>query len=213
MKATRNKIFAFPKKLREDIDKLILEGQGISVVRDYIKNNAKDQKVSVPTIRAYRDMILKGTSQIVATDQDIIGMERELADIQKEQEMLESSYISDKSAYIDALSFKVSKKLAMFERLDMTHHNLDLKKERVYQTYINIARELVETKAKLSGEISSDNNLVVTIVQNRMDGFNKLVLETLKEVCPDKIIQFQDVFKKKFGEMKDDILNFAKKVN
>ena len=208
-----NKIVSFPKGLREEIDGLILAGKANKEVRDYIENNNKEFLVSIPTIKAYRNLLTRGTTKIVPMKDQMAQEEKDLLDIQQEQAKLDSSYIQDKGAYIDILILKVNRKLCIFDELDRIWKQLDLKKERVYQAYISSARELVETKARLSGEVSSDTNIMVNITQDKIDKFNKIVHETLKEICPEKLMQFQEVFKKKWLEMKDEALGFAKKIN
>lgn len=224
MRAFTNKILSFSKKVREEIDSMIEKNASPGVIRRNLMNNFKDEvdTLDIKTIRSYINYVKNGhvnvnvkNTSIVPFEKQTEKLEQELAEIQNEQSQLESSYITDKNAYIDILVFKVNKKLGMLENLDKIWGNIDLRKESLYHKYISLAKDLVETKAKLSGEISSDSNIVVNIMNSKLSEFNRIVYEAVKEVCPEKLIQFQEVYKRKYMEMKSNEVedNTSKKVN
>ena len=194
-----NKIITFPDETRESIDKLIMQGVGSRQILAYLKSNHPKIKISQPTVDKYIKIFKTGTDSHSLTEIAEIE-EKDLAVIQKEVEDVDMVYATDKPAYIDTLIYKVNQKLIMLDRHDRIWGRLDLRKESVYKGYIELAMKLSESKAKLEGELQGDNNIVVNILNSSMGNMTKIVFDTAKQVCPEKLLEFKEVFKKKFSE-------------
>jgi hypothetical protein len=69
------------------------------------------------------------------------------------------------------------------------------------RSYIEEARHLIETLAKLSGELGDEQNVVVNVVQMELVKFFKVIQEIVLELCPDKLPQFKEKIKEKFKEI------------
>jgi hypothetical protein len=209
-----NKILEFDKKIRDKIDGMILEGASAGTVRRYLLKNHKKEigNISHPTVSLYVKWVNagKGTKENVASkaivEKEVNNLEQELAEIKKEQDNLDSLVFTDKVAAIDALILKVNRKLALYEVLDRKYNDLNIKKDRVYLAFIDEDKELIEAKARLSGEMQSETNIVLNLWQSQIDAFNRLVFETLKEVCPEKMIEFQEAYKRRYLESKGRIV-------
>ena len=141
--------------------------------------------------------------QPVDTDKESEELEKGLVEIQNGQSQLESTSISDKSAYLDVLIFKVNKKLIWLDKLDtLSGGRLNVKREQFYPMYIKLGKELTEAKAKIGGELVDEQNITVNIMSTWMGEFNRLVYDTIKTVCPEKLLEFQEVYKRKYLESK-----------
>lgn len=222
MKKFRSKVFTLSQSTIKKIDKMIEEGVGYYLIHKNLVNNHKEEigTLSKNTLREYVEYVKNGRmGKPDKTDKSIEVLEKECNEIETEKSLLESTAITDKGAYVDLLIFKVNKKLAWLDRLDsLSGGRLDIKRENVYIKYIDMAKELIEFKAKLGGEIDDGNSIIVNILNTHMGWFQRVVYDSLKEVCPEKLIEFQEVYKRKYLETKKEMfgegtVELPKKIN
>ena len=212
MTAFRNKVLKFSTKTRNEIDKRIQEGIGSAYILAYLKENHKDEigKLSRETVDSYIKYVKNG--YMGKPDEDVskalTTVENELAEIEKEQQQLETTAVTDKAAYIDVLIFKINKRLTWLANLDVADGGrLNTQKEHIRIKYLQLAETFTMDKAKLGGEVDTGTNIVVNVLQSRMGMYNRIVFKTVKEVCPDKLIEFQEAFKKNYLEAKGEMGN------
>ena len=207
-KAFQNKILSFTTKLQNEIKGRVDNGVGDMFIYNFLKKHHADEigSLAKSTLIAFIKHYKKSKGECPASETSLAEASKELAEIEQEQERLESTAVTDKSGYLEALKFKVNARLAWLSRLDVVDGRLNPQKEQIRIKYITLGKELTMEQAKLGGEVDSGTDIVVNLLQARMPIFHRAVQATVKEVCPDKMIEFQEVFKKKFAEKQVEFL-------
>lgn len=210
-KQKRNLIFTFPSDIRAEIDRRIGEGCGNWVIHKYLKDNHSKVLKKIPcaeTVKSYMDIFKKDAGLVLSTVSDIYGSEESTLTAISNQ-VTELSILtadspevqSNKKMYLERLLATCASR--RFSYSNFQTYNMDPKKEKVIQDYISREQSIIETMAKMSGELNEDNTVVVNIVNVELSRMMKAVHDALRKVCPEKAMEFKDEFKRIYSEMKD----------
>lgn len=191
-KPFRNKLMFFPKNIVKDINDKIDEGWRECEIKKYLRGNYSKQIDPIPdktTIKFYVDHYLEEKKlkdqpkqnllQSLKTDASLTSMEADFArnDPSKKREILEG------------LIFKCNyrmEKLEEFLKISDFDDNR-AKYEIIILKYIGELRTIIETLAKLSGELKEEQTVVVNVVKQEMSLVFQVFSDVIKEIVPAKL--------------------------
>ena len=103
------------------------------------------------------------------------------------QNLPDSLVLEDKQLYIDALITKINARIRHFDEI-FVHTNrtgFDPKVDNIYQKYIELGKELTESKAKLAGELDTTKVTVVNIVDSQLSLLLDKIKCIVEKVAPE----------------------------
>jgi len=109
------------------------------------------------------------------------------------QNLPDSLVLEDKQLYIDALITKINARIRHFDEI-FVHTNrtgFDPKVDNIYQKYIELGKELTESKAKLAGELDTTKVTVVNIVDSQLSLLLDKIKCIVEKVAPEHLGEFK----------------------
>lgn len=182
---TRNKIETFPEDIRNEIDAMLLNNESISEVVRFLKDK---HKISIDrwTVSLYRRLFLRIDD--LSDDTEIVS-QSELNDIQ---------IIENKKRLLEDRIASCTKRIHEIQA--MNRRRFDPKWESFIISYTDLVRKMIETLSKLKEDFDNDAEQINNIAKSNLSKIMKCVYETVKTVCPDKIILFKQVLNEKYQE-------------
>ena len=207
MKTFHSKILTYPLAIREEIDSLFKKNTSLRTIQKFL-GNYKKRIGNVPDLSTLeRYGASRGFIQST-TGNGLQKLEPNLSDnsilmIDGSSNMLSSlsriGLIETKKEILEGLVTSCKQRLAIIT--ERQSNIPDKGWESLYKSYISEVRTLVETLAKLSGELTEEKSIIVNVVQEELPRFFKLVLDILKDICPEKVEAFRAEFKKRYLDM------------
>lgn len=192
---------------RKDIDEIgkrFEEGHTNSAIVTYLANKgleinrfkiAKYRRKNFPHTLSEKVKKAIGRSPKNKQKLAVVDYEQETENIVQEiQNLPDSLAIQDKGLYVDALITKVNARIRHFDEM-FIHTNkggFNPKLDSIYQKYIEIGKDLVESKARLAGEIDSTNVTVVNVVDSEISLLLDKIKRIVEKVAPEHIGEFRD---------------------
>jgi len=191
----------FPDNLREAVNKLIDDGHREINIRRILQQKYKIEKApTCQTIRKYivwyLDTKKKQVSKKVAQKGYLGIVSQELKDTEQTLEGLAELAKSGRLDKKKILEFLIHKCISRTQELDLLQREgIKAGIEGVLQGYYIEVRKIVETLAKLSGELKDDNEISITIIQNELSIFFSIVSRILDDLVPEIKSKFIDRLK------------------
>jgi len=168
-----------------------LANQGITINRWKLENYRKRNFPETLTLRSLKAMKRSlEKKQVVPTE--VYENETDAIAVQI-QNLPDSLVLEDKQLYIDALITKVNARIRHFDEI-FVHTNrsgFNPRIDSVYQKYIELGKELTESKAKLAGELDTTKITIVNVVQSEISLLLDKIKNIIEEIAPDKIAIFE----------------------
>lgn len=199
------------RKILSEIEKRFEEGHSNASVMAYLVNsgiNISKYKVSryrrlkfphTLTIKSRQSMARKKKpKQDKVFSPAVYENEAEAISVEI-QNLPDSLVLEDKALYIDALITKVNARIRHFDEI-FVHTNkggFNPLIDRVYQKYIELGKDLTESKARISGELDTTKITVINVVQSEIS----LLLDKIKSMIEDVAPEHIGEFKKRIAEL------------
>lgn len=206
MKTFHSKILTYPLSIREEIDSLFKKNTSLRTIQKFLRNYEK-RIGCVPdlsTLERYgvgRGLIQSSTGSELCKSEAVLDDSSDLT-IDGSSNMLSSvsgiGLIESKKEILENLVNSCKQRLNIIS--ERQSNVLDKSWESLYKGYIEEVRQLVETLAKLSGELTEEKSIIVNVVQEELPKFFRLTLDVLKEICPEKVELFRLKFKERYQE-------------
>ncbi len=199
-----SKILTYPISVREEIDRMIKDGISLRNIRRFLRNY-KEKIGGIPdlyTLERYSDHVKGITSQSLSVPSSTEITDSVTPGVVVVKPDIALRIVEDKKGLLESLILRCQERLELIDTLQKTSFDKD--RERILRDFISETRQIVETLAKLSGEINEDKKVVVNIAQVELSKFFKLVYDVVKEVCPEKMLTFQELLKKKYMEQRKE---------
>lgn len=195
-----SKILSYPKEVITKLDELIASGKNPDEIKNYITeyflkevNNKPPDMLTVQRYVEWKATTLPAVKNSIST---------ELANLEATPEKpMDIEVLKTKKETLENLIQLCHDRLRKIDR--KTKNAMDPRWESHMRSYIEEARHLIETLAKLSGELSEESNIVINVVQMELVKFFKIIQEIVLEVCPDKASLFKEKMKEKFKLMQE----------
>lgn len=205
----KNKILKYPEIIKDKIAILFKEGYTSKEIREYlIKYFNTELAGKIPskdTIKTYTEHTFKTVPMIeekTGVDMNIVPPPAPA--------VVDLEILRNKKDILEDLVSKCYTSLADITNRQMTR-GMDARWASIWRGLVEEIRHLVETLAKLSGELESDNVVMVSLVQSELMGLIQIVQDIIQEICPEKIDVFKNMLKDKlslkFGTIETSIVN------
>lgn len=182
---TRNKIETFPIDIRNEIDAMLLNNESIAKVVRFLKEN-HNIEIDRWTVSLYRRLFLRVDD--LESDTEIVSQE-EINNIQ---------IIENKKRLLEDRIAACTKRIKEIQL--MNRRRFDPKWESFIISYTDLIRKMIETLSKLKEDFDNDAEKINNIAKSNLSKIMKCVYETVKVVCPDKLMTFKDVLNDKYKE-------------
>lgn len=191
----RNPILKYPSEIQGDINRLILRGAKAPTIKQHIETQWKDKLDKIPTINTIQKYILLFHEDKKPEEkQELVKIENEIKDLDNYATEIEKTLsrvtdpkipISDKKFILDLLLKKCIQRVQSLEKFQKMSFSSNF--ESVIIRYFTEIRTLIETMAKLSNELSSENNVIVNIIDDRIQPVFQAFYNIILEIAPDRI--------------------------
>jgi hypothetical protein len=200
MTTTVNEILSYPKRVLNKINKLIITGENSETIRTYLAGNCSEVlNNNIPDISVIQNYIeLQAASN--SNNNAIVVAGEAIEDYSEKKVDIE--VLKSKKETLENLVELCHSRLRRID--EATKNKVDPRLESHMRSYIEEARHLIETLAKLSGELGDEQNVVVNVVQMELVKFFRVIQEIVLELCPDKLPQFKEKLKEKFKEIQTE---------
>lgn len=181
----RNKIETFPIDIRNEIDAMLLNNESIMSVVRFLKEK-HDISIDRWTVSLYRNRFLM-------VDDDTPN-----AEIVSQETIKNVQVVANKKDLLENLIADSYQRLQDIRK--MNRRRFDPKWESFITSYMDNIRKIIETLSKLNENFDNDSSKIDNIVKSHMSKLMKCVYETVKVVCPDKMLLFKETLSEKYKE-------------
>lgn len=178
-------IDTFSPEIRAEINDRLLKDEPLTAVSDWLKitHNISIQR---HTLSKYRTLLVTAQQNIVTPQKD------------SEQDLKQLQIVANKRDLLENLIADAYKRLQGMKQ--MQGRKFDPQWEKYINDVTESIRKLIETMSKLNEDLDNDTEKIDNIVKRHLTKVMKAVYETIKQVCPEKSVQFQQVLQQKYAQ-------------
>jgi hypothetical protein len=198
-----NRILALPIKIQAEVDELIRLGNGAVYIRDFLSQRyGTIPNIVIPSlqtivryIRHYRSRSDK-LYEAKAKKDLVENFDKEFTKITTTLKKVEQSPSNlDKTLVLEDLIQKCNARIARLE--SEQKKVLKANNEAIIVRYVTEIRNIIETLAKITGEVRENEKVVVQVVQGELFGLLDVIKQIVLEVCPERFDLFKEKLKVK----------------
>ena len=182
---SRNKIDTFPVDIRNEIDAMLLNNESIAEIVRFLKEK-HNITIDRWTVSLYKRLFLKVDELENGTE---VVSQEEISNIQ---------IIENKKRLLEDRIAACTKRINEIQL--MNRRRFDPKWESFIISYTDLIRKMIETLSKLKEDFDNDAEKINNIAKINLSKIMKCVYETVKSVCPDKLMVFKEVLSEKYKE-------------
>lgn len=197
-----NPVMLFPKKILQEVNDLIDNGFKQKRIHQYL-TQAYGSKLKIPhyvTISYY----VKHYNEVLKKPKEDLKemLQKDINTLSGAVDAVESGRAGilkkNKEQVLESLIEKCNDRMERLETFLSRSDQSDLgaKYESILLKYITELRSIIETLAKLSGELKEEQSLIINVVKQETSLIFQLFNDVIREMVPDKF----DVIKDKLDE-------------
>lgn len=183
-RAYTNVVDTFSPEIKVEINERIFREDTLASITEWLKTE-HNISIHTQTLARYRAILMAAQSSN--------------GDITTEREMQQLKIVSNKRDLLESLIADAYKRLQDMKK--MHDRKFDPQWEKFINDTTESIRKLVETMSKLNEELDNDSEKIDNIVKRHLTKVMKAVYETIKQICPEKSMQFQQVLQQKYTEI------------
>lgn len=187
-KKRMNPVLFFPPKILDEVNKAIDDGWRSPHIYNILKDRWSQDLKKIPCIMTIGRYITWYEDQQKMESGDTIGeIQQNTRDIQKGLETVLDPKVTtmDKKQILELLIRKCGDRIRTLERWQKT--TISPAFENCLVRYFAEVRALIETLAKLNHELQPDNQVIVNVVESRIQPIFMAFYNVIKQLCPDQI--------------------------
>ena len=206
-KIRKNKVFQLPVNVRAEINSLIDDGKGCTVIYRFLTSRYTDLEIPVEaTIADYiKDYRASRLEEEFKENTAVYGLEKDLEEIEKELKDIKNRPAGlhiDKVKLLEGLATKCIFRAQLIEKQQKIGKKFVPAIEQALIRYISEARSLVETMYKYTDEAKMEED-IYKMVQEDLLRVLSAVRSTILEVCPEKFPVIKEKLQHKLQLLKE----------
>lgn len=192
------KVFRLPKNIISEINDYIERGYRAKAICTLLLKY-KD-KHDIPNFQTFSKYVkwydLQKQKKPEAQLKQII--QQDASGIKNQVDSIDSYAGKDKKEILEDLVVRMDRRMRLIE--ETIKSSPDFQFDRVFTTYMREVRAVLETLAKLTGELKDEKTQIINIVRNEMDFTFQWFVDITNELVPEKSKMILDKLSEKINQ-------------